>query len=529
MSGSDDQSRTGNEVQPVWTDDGHVDEATIHTWLDDAFDDAAAEQVRVHVVVCTACQQEVAVARGFIAGASRVTRMLDAVPARVVPTLDVTRAAARIVAAANTRPTVARASRRWSGTPIARAAAVMLVSVGGALVWANNRTPSVAEFAAPARDTSVEQPLGARPVAPSSAPADSVITAASQSPSQSTTESTKNLTGKLAVPSAVSRAAPASQKASDAQLSTTERAKVSNFTALATRGAAADSSRTGGRTMGGLGRAAVVAGGAARGVAGGIARGVVSGAASGNVANAAAAVADRARSETVVQERLVRRDANDASRHMVVGRTTAENGLPLAMVQVTLAHDGSVGTVSDSLGHFALVVRMDSVDILARRIGYTPVRQSLSLAGRDSVFTTMQLTRSNVTQSEAAVASPAPLAASDFTCVAFRASGTAVPTTIPPRMRVRAHTSRNAERVAWTLWLRPSDDANAAPVPTTVMMSMNARGQYAGTVAQGGQLLQFALQPIGAEWTGTLTVGEGSRRSPYPLRYDPVDSTMCKF
>jgi hypothetical protein len=73
--------------RPIW-DGGpgeHVDEGTIHAWLDGALDAASAERVAAHVASCEACSALAAEARGLIAGASRVVSALDEVPAGTRP------------------------------------------------------------------------------------------------------------------------------------------------------------------------------------------------------------------------------------------------------------------------------------------------------------------------------------------------------------------------------------------------------------------------------------------------------------
>jgi Putative zinc-finger len=66
----------------------HLDEGTIHAWLDGgrALDEAEAARVEAHVAECATCAAAVAEARGLIAGASRVLSALDHAPANVVPT-----------------------------------------------------------------------------------------------------------------------------------------------------------------------------------------------------------------------------------------------------------------------------------------------------------------------------------------------------------------------------------------------------------------------------------------------------------
>lgn len=80
---------------PVDDDAGtHPDEGTIHAWLDEALGAPEAAAIDAHVRGCAACAERVAEARGLIAGASRVVRELDDVPAGVLPTWGQSRIAA---------------------------------------------------------------------------------------------------------------------------------------------------------------------------------------------------------------------------------------------------------------------------------------------------------------------------------------------------------------------------------------------------------------------------------------------------
>lgn len=63
----------------------HLDEGTIHAWLDGAVDATRAREIETHVASCPTCSAAVAEARGFIAGASRILDSLDDVPAGVTP------------------------------------------------------------------------------------------------------------------------------------------------------------------------------------------------------------------------------------------------------------------------------------------------------------------------------------------------------------------------------------------------------------------------------------------------------------
>jgi hypothetical protein len=63
----------------------HLDEGTIHSWLDGALSAEEAARVSAHVEECPQCAAAVAEARGFIAASSRILTALDNVPKGVVP------------------------------------------------------------------------------------------------------------------------------------------------------------------------------------------------------------------------------------------------------------------------------------------------------------------------------------------------------------------------------------------------------------------------------------------------------------
>lgn len=109
----------------------HLDEGTIHAWLDGALDAEEARRVERHAAECETCRAAVAEARGLIAGASRILSALDDVPSGVVPN----------------SPAFGTSGRRTGGqrprslwnilhfTPTrAAAAAVVLAAAGTALV-----------------------------------------------------------------------------------------------------------------------------------------------------------------------------------------------------------------------------------------------------------------------------------------------------------------------------------------------------------------------------------------------------------
>ena len=63
----------------------HLDEGTIHSWLDGALSADEAARVEAHLKECPECEAAVAEARGFIAASSRILTALDNAPRGVIP------------------------------------------------------------------------------------------------------------------------------------------------------------------------------------------------------------------------------------------------------------------------------------------------------------------------------------------------------------------------------------------------------------------------------------------------------------
>jgi hypothetical protein len=63
----------------------HLDEGTIHAWLDGELPPAEREALEAHIASCGQCAAAVAEARGFVAASSRILTALDAVPGGVLP------------------------------------------------------------------------------------------------------------------------------------------------------------------------------------------------------------------------------------------------------------------------------------------------------------------------------------------------------------------------------------------------------------------------------------------------------------
>jgi hypothetical protein len=92
----------------------HIDEGTIHGWLDGALDPAQSREIEAHIANCPACAAAVAEARGLIAGASRILIALDDVPAGVTPKR------------APAPPTAAK--RQWRAAPWVTGIAALLIA-----------------------------------------------------------------------------------------------------------------------------------------------------------------------------------------------------------------------------------------------------------------------------------------------------------------------------------------------------------------------------------------------------------------
>ncbi|PYP64555.1 MAG: hypothetical protein DMD26_13070 [Gemmatimonadetes bacterium] len=111
----------------------HLDEGTIHAWLDGALDAEESARVEEHVAQCAACSAAVAEARGFAAGASRILTALDQTPGGVAPRS----------ATFDAKPR--RSPSLWAAlhlTPArAAAAALIFVAAGTALVARYANTP----------------------------------------------------------------------------------------------------------------------------------------------------------------------------------------------------------------------------------------------------------------------------------------------------------------------------------------------------------------------------------------------------
>ena len=129
----------------------HLDEGTIHAWLDGALDARGAADAQAHVNQCAGCAAQVAEARGLIAASSRILTALDDVPAGVTPK----------------RAAPAPKMRRWTASPWITGVAAALVIVA---LWRTSDMDRSVPSAKVATDMAIPQVKALESAPPSLAP-----------------------------------------------------------------------------------------------------------------------------------------------------------------------------------------------------------------------------------------------------------------------------------------------------------------------------------------------------------------------
>lgn len=130
----------------------HLEEGTIHAWLDGELPSAERAEAEAHIAECAECAAAVAEARGFIAASSRVLTALDSVPGGVLPAAPAESSAPR---SAVRRRFVA--SRAWMA-----AAAVLVLSTVTVIATRPRGDTAQLQVAAATRDQK-ELPASAAP------------------------------------------------------------------------------------------------------------------------------------------------------------------------------------------------------------------------------------------------------------------------------------------------------------------------------------------------------------------------------
>ncbi|HUQ19527.1 MAG TPA: carboxypeptidase-like regulatory domain-containing protein [Gemmatimonadaceae bacterium] len=139
----------------------HLDEGTIHTWLDGELSPDESAKVEAHAAECAECRAHVAEARGLIAASTRILNALDNVASNVIPPSAQEESVASI-------PRIARAKRWYDRTDIRAAAAILLVAGTSLVVVKSQRNTKATAGLAIATDRAV--PLAARTESSSASP-----------------------------------------------------------------------------------------------------------------------------------------------------------------------------------------------------------------------------------------------------------------------------------------------------------------------------------------------------------------------
>jgi len=348
---------------PVFDAAGHVDEGTVHAWLDGMFSADDAVRVEAHVTRCAACGELAAEARGLMAGASRVVGTLDGPLAKSVSGPGAVRVAERRGVGVG----------RWAGW---LAAAVL----AGVVVWPNWEQRTAEQRTAEQR--TAEQQTAKQRTAIATAPEAIAPEAggAAASPHGAGTSDAVASTAKVASPAPASPASAVPVSAVPASAVPVRSAPVvpaSEVTAS-------------------VETAAVVG------------RSVESAAA---VAPPAIAVSSplAALSQSLTSVRLYGTVLDGSSR-------TPVEGVRIQVSYQERAASGTrqrtVGTFSQRNGAFRLqlpnALMLSSASILVNRIGYSPWRQNVTLDST-SVNVAVNLQRQTMTLAEVNVtATPAP-------------------------------------------------------------------------------------------------------------------------
>jgi hypothetical protein len=125
----------------------HLEEGTIHAWLDGALAPDEAQRAEAHMASCETCSALVAEARGLIAAASRILTALDQVPSDVIPlraageSIEHDRLAELRARKALERQVAAR--RRRTRSAFVAAAAIVFVAVGSLTVARHGGVPAL--------------------------------------------------------------------------------------------------------------------------------------------------------------------------------------------------------------------------------------------------------------------------------------------------------------------------------------------------------------------------------------------------
>jgi hypothetical protein len=338
----------------------HLDEGTIHAWLDDALTPDESAAVALHASACQECAARVAEARGLIAASSRILSALDVVPAGVVP--DAPPVAPSVVPLGS-----ARRPKRWgqsagfaaaAGIMFLAATSLFLVQRAGDDVTVREALPVTADApAAPAPAADQVRARAKSALSDASTRDDAADTIAKQAiPANPVREPERALGQRAQELEPRAGAPPAARPAPATELPRTTMAfsRIDTVPAVAPRpglAAAASKERPESKVL----------------------------------ADSSAVAAGGARSDV-----LSRRRADPATfvRGQVTDRTT---GAPVGNAVVSVLGLSS-SALTDSAGYFALpAVPAGRHELRVRRIGYGPGSSRLDVTPGDSLFVALSL------------------------------------------------------------------------------------------------------------------------------------------
>ena len=135
----------------------HLDEGTIHAWLDGELSPDESARVEAHASACADCAALVAESRGLIAASSRILSSLDGVPSGVVP--GSTTGTDQLAVLRARRAAMARVW--WRDRRFVAAASLVLVAGVSSVVWRSTQQETVPARADTTMSVQVSPPAAA--------------------------------------------------------------------------------------------------------------------------------------------------------------------------------------------------------------------------------------------------------------------------------------------------------------------------------------------------------------------------------
>ena len=381
----------------------HIDEGTVHSWLDGQLPATEAAAIDAHVAECRSCADAVAEARGLIAASSRILMTLDGVPRDVAPKQPAPNAVVDLPAR-SAPPMVRRAPRRWLSGPSLAAAAVVLMAVGSFTVLrsSGNRNELAAEQDAaadasgPLARESIPSPAPSVTVAPLSPPppaAGAANAVARPAESRSAVAADQafedravraNEPAKATVQRALGAAGATAREETKQELDQSQRAKELARSADTARRQFASVAEAADRVLAKKADTTTVA----------VIRGSV--ASAQRAAPSPVATAPTATPAPAPPARDGRADAatvgSSATTGFVRGRVTDGNGTGISGAQV-LVVGTTTGVTTSTAGEFSLGgVPQGQAQLLVRRLGYESAQSGVTVVAGQSAQTEVVLT-----------------------------------------------------------------------------------------------------------------------------------------